>query len=519
MKKLAQALIVFTVMVGGFLAPLHVSVEKQTALTANSYSIDVGINHADAFNPALWLFGLDSDSIANGVQAALLSFWKVIIFDFTQMLAGFAGWFMDFFLQYSIDANTYRTGIIEAGWEIIRNMVNIVFIFSLLTIAFQKVLGSSGAGLNRRLMKTILVALAVNFSLFASFLVIDASNILTTVIYNQIEVVGELDSKSRVKETSWVEDLFRDSETKSISIAVTSKFNPQKLALFKTADGTPLNLGQRFFLYTIAGLLNILLISVFLSVSFVFLTRTIVLMFIGILAPLAFASITLPGMEKLKYVGFNDWQKQLINLSFTAPVFVFFLYLIVVFATDKSFMGSVSFTNETGNFIATIMQVLLPFALIATLLKTAEIVTKSMVVGIGGKVSEMVSKTVGTATGAVAQVGIAAATGGASFGVTAIKGAVAKKGFGQTVKSAASSGLRTFRNTKFDISKYPGFKDAKSFGSVRDVQLMGKKKYSDLRYGTSKNEFEYQKEKEKIRTQIIFHIDNFCFFSKFNKFF
>ncbi len=68
----------------------------------------------------------------------------------------------------------------------LRTAIREVFIFALLSAAFRMVLGDKGSAAKAQVMKIIGVALAINFSLYLSFAVIDVGNVLANVLYNKI---------------------------------------------------------------------------------------------------------------------------------------------------------------------------------------------------------------------------------------------------------------------------------------------------------------------------------------------
>jgi len=413
---------------------------------------------------------------ANGV----LYFFHLVWYSTTQVLAFIAGFTLDVLLFHSISSATYRTGLIEAGWEILRNLTNIVFIFSLLFIAFKMVLSGSSS-IKKVLIKTILVALVINFSLYMSYVIIDSSNILANIFYQRIEI----DNQSRTT-NEFINTFFSAQTMKSPSAALVSKFEPQAII---TKAGPDLNTTQRFLVVFSAGGINILMISIFLSIILLFLGRTVGLMLSVILAPLAFVTLAIPtsDMSNIKWIGFNSWLKQLITLSFMAPVYLFFLYLIIIFANNDALFNSINIAGNTGtgstNVINIILGVILPFSLIAILLTTAKKITTDMAGDLGGRISEYASKGL---TGAAA-VGLGAATMGiaATGGAARLLGKGASKigmeGAGKFLEGAGKWG----QTAKFDASKIPGFENTfgKNTFASKVAKGIGSTSYSDIDTG------------------------------------
>ncbi|MFT6829747.1 MAG: hypothetical protein ACJAV6_000582 [Candidatus Paceibacteria bacterium] len=444
----------------GLLIQKSVTPETTQSVTEHSIiSFDLNMAHAQGKQPDKCSFG--------DVGCYTVNLMELIFVNTTQFFAGIAGFILDFFLQFSISSESYRdSGFIEAGWEIIRDFTNIIFIFALLLIAFKMVLGQGDSGAKKTLVKTILIALTINFSLFFVYAIIDSSNLLAYTFYTKIEapevsfgVRGSEQIATNTGDDGGTTFQFGgvSGDTRkapSISLALLEKVNPQKLLTeLKGTKDT-----ERLILIFIVAAINIAFIMLFLSVSLLFLSRTLGLMILAILAPFALATLTLgPKAAGLSYVGWNKWFPQLLSLAFMAPVFLFFLYLTTLFSkiTDSMVI------NDAAGIIATVFQVALPMLTIFTLVKLSQKVATKMAGELGGTINGYVQKAAGAGLGIAALV----ATGGVAAGAGAlggVAGAVGKNKYGRMLgANKAASGLRSFSktaaSTKFDISKIPGF--------------------------------------------------------------
>lgn len=432
--KLSSKLLIFVVfIVTSFLSPFIVQVETSNknlntteTQETKTYEHNVSLGFSQAYaeeNEDASFLSLDCDWLISSCsfKNAMLTLFEFFWYRLTQTLAALAGTVLDFMLNHSISSNSYRSGIIEAGWEILRDITNIIFIFALLISAFGLVLNIPKIDSKKLLVKTILVALVINFSLFVTYFVVDTSNLLAHTFYNRINVEG----KAEVAKTPYSDDnydegsldeYFQENETKSVSLAVISQFNPQKI--IASANVGKKDFGQKLFIVFIAGALNILLIYIFISVAFLFLGRTIGIMLLGIFAPVAFGTLTLPNATKIPWVGFNTWWKQLTELAFSAPIFLFLLYLTVRFATNSGILASMQSSNATSVY-GTALNVILPFAIIATLLMMSRSVTKKLAGELGSMVVDYTKKLAGGAITA----GAIVATGGAALAGGALRGA------------------------------------------------------------------------------------------------
>ncbi len=328
-KKFITSLILLLV----FLSPLSIQLNSSSNINSELPTVSIVENSAYALSVPCtggwWKF---VDNTACGIGNVILTYFELIWFYTTQILVVLVGLMFDAFLFFSIDSKFYRSGMIEAGWEILRDFTNIAFIFALLIQAFQMVLGVNIPKARNKLVKVILVALVINFSLFVTYAIIDASNILAYTFYNKIEQNEvTFDASSNGGNGNKVIKSDEQFKGKSVSLAIAKKINPQELLDAKTVSNGKVTKGQRVVMVLMVGVINGVLIYVFLSVTFLFLGRTIGLWLSAVLAPLAFASLTVPAMQKMEYIGFGKWFNSLLKMAFMAPVFLFFLYLAVQF--------------------------------------------------------------------------------------------------------------------------------------------------------------------------------------------
>lgn len=495
MKSVLKYLCTFLIMLGGFLSPIAVGVGDVVDPGTSFVSLELNQVYADDLANSAINFNCDGNLVYCGVVRGIMYIIELVWYRVTLYFAALSGFILDILLFHSVSSTSYRSGIIEAGWEILRNLTNIIFIFSLMMVAFKMVLGAGNGNAKKTLLKTILIALVINFSLYFSFLIIDSSNILANVFYNRIEVEDRVESN--VDESNAIlRSFFGDQDVKSPSSAIVNNFNPQRIVL--NNNGRNLGALETFLMIVAAGGVNVLMIWVFVTIALLFLSRTVGLIMSAILSPIAFATLTIPSEKvvNMRWIGFNTWLNQLISLSFMAPVYLFFLYLIVIFSNDNAIFNSIRVVSSTGsgiqNLITTILGVLIPFAFIGILLYTAKKVSTSMAGEMGTAISGALTKAaVGTAT---------IAAGGVALGATALSGAA---GTGLRAYGAKKGNKRLenfgkgLQMTSFDISKMPGFKQ--NFGKTpfasKAAKMMGGYSARDVELG-------YRKAERKVRENI-----------------
>ncbi len=483
--------------------PINIGFTTKTKVNRNLIKINLSVANAELVDTSTGLLKCDVDLACYGINFLYLLFVNV-----GNILVGFSAKFMDFFLSHSLQSASYNgSDFIKQGWKILRDITNIIFIFALLFIAFQMVLGSGKGKAKAYLMKVILVTLTINFSMFFSYAIIDVSNIFAHVFYNKI------DQENVSFQTKTNSGITGDISGKSTSLAIANKINPQKLFL---NDGYTTK-GKQMLMTVMAGVINGSLIYVFLSVAFLFLGRTLGLWIAVILSPLAFASLTLPALENIDYIGFKKWFPSLLKMAFMAPIFIFILYLAVQFMNVYTIGGSPSTLQN-------MLDIIMPMAMIIVLILLAKKVAEKMAGDFAGVISGMVGKIVGgtLAIGAMAVTGGIAAGGAISGGITQVAGSAAKKFGGEKAKAWGKKTIakgKRMRSTKvMNVTKLPGFNKlasksgiggasqffsknlaGKSARSIEKDVAIGKRKLREKISGKDFAESEHKFEQEKAR--------------------
>lgn len=381
-------------------------------------------------------------------QGIYYLFFKTSSYLFAQI-----GIILDFSIMYSIDDDSYKSSFVVEGWGIVRDFCNMFFIFILLYIAFGTILGLHSVKTKETIINVILIGLLINFSLFATQVIIDASNILTRVFYNENTI------STGTKEGGVVKSKLGIFGEIQLSSAIVNKVDPQKLILeattvndiqirgassgedqesVQTSKGE-ITVGTFILVTLLATAINVVGIVVFLSSALIFITRVLGLWLAMILAPLAFFSYIVPSMKSFKMIGWSHWWPETLKLAFLAPVFMFFIYLIIKFL-DKG-LGLVDAATRSGaakSGMGLVVSIVVPFIFIMVLLMKAKDIAKDMSGEMGQKI-----------TGAVAAVG-GMALGGAALG-TAVLG---RNLIGKTINSATKSDSAIhYGNQKVEYNK------------------------------------------------------------------
>jgi hypothetical protein len=372
-------------------------------------------------------------------HVCIVSWSYTLIFKPVAFFARLAAYILDFFIYYSLQSESYTGEFIDKGWAVVRDIANIFFIIALLYVALKTALALNSTDNKRMIGMIVVIALIINFSLFATQIVIDASNILAKVFYANIKSV----------DSSGAELVAGYGGSKSITVGLVRTFDPQTIFGFNSVndDLTSNNVGTFFATLVLAILIMGYMIFMFLSVALVFVARVVMLWILMIFSPIAFISLTIPGM-KIPAFGWSEWTKQLFDNAFLAPIFVFLLYIIILFgdvikivtgntidATNTQ--GALAGTNvaqASGDTFTTYMKVIIPFILIFVLLRAAKKTAIEMSGEMGAAVNNLGKIAGGFAGGALLG-------GAAALGTKAIGGIANRLGDGSYAERLRDRGV------------------------------------------------------------------------------
>lgn len=337
---------------------------------------------------------------------------SLVILPLIGIVTYFSGTLLNYIIDFTIvdmADNMFKTGVINETWRTVRDIANMFFIFLLLYASIKMILGI-GSDVRRLIVRIVVVALLVNFSLFITKVVIDASNILALTFYDAI-APGVLDGNPNLLQKGISNSLMEPLKIPSI-LKVAGAFDGSKLLVIG-ALGTILALVAAF---------------VFFAISILFLIRFIVLMFVLILSPLAVVAYALPGLGKYQ----KQWTDALFGQAFFAPIYFFLTWIVIKISRgfsanvtgDFSTLGGVVDSNGQSVADPGTIGILVHFFIVIGLLIMSLVIAKEWANKAGGGIS----KVTGWATGFA---------GGTVFGGV---GAVGRKTIGRAGQSLADSG-------------------------------------------------------------------------------
>ncbi len=204
--------------------------------------------------------------------------------------------------------NTNLGWTIERLWTTVRDIFNLLFIFGLVYIGFQIILGTNESQAKRTIPLLIIAGLLVNFSLFIVKFIVDFANLAAYQIYTLFSAIGANQAPA------------------------TAVSNLGGLPSISTAFLNSLGVGQilsvvavnQEFLYLI-GLLVIfaVLIYVFFMGAILITIRFAVLLMYIVFSPAMFLGWVFPGMQGIT----DKYWRGLLGQAFFAPALLFMLYL------------------------------------------------------------------------------------------------------------------------------------------------------------------------------------------------
>ena len=198
----------------------------------------------------------------------------------------------------------------------IRDLFNILFIFSLVYIGLRTILDSDDSRTKKMLGMLIAAALLINFSLYIAKVVVDVSNFTTVQIYKTATdgITGSYGFSFDIEEN--VTSL--NTEENSISGAYMQVLSVS--GWFDNNVGTAGNV----FVYSILALFFLMFLGLVLAYGAIMLiARFIAIIFYLMFSPLMFLGWVLPQFQPYA----TKWWRGFLGYSFFAPVYVFMLYI------------------------------------------------------------------------------------------------------------------------------------------------------------------------------------------------
>lgn len=282
-----------------------------------------------------------------------------------------SGIILNIAMQYTINLSDLmaQVPVVDIGWKIFRDLANILFIFGLLWIAIGMILGLNSGKTKELLANLIIVALLMNFSLFITKAVVDASNIIAIHFYNLIVPPGA-NFSSAFMEGLKIQTLYdvkvnqdqtfgnrlssaaggalRSGATWAVVGSVTGIGAPILGTVGFVWGGInglfnnpPVSFSKIILVGFLGSLLMLTAAYVFFAAAILLTIRTVMLMLLMILSPVAFIAFALPSMES----HFEHWKETLLRQCFFAPAYLALSYVVVKTIQSQQFKSLLNIEN------------------------------------------------------------------------------------------------------------------------------------------------------------------------------
>lgn len=453
-----------------------------------------GVKTADAFTLSCSFLGVDPCSVLADMAAILLMIPMVL----ASWILWLAGVFLNTVLDYTVvnlAGNLTNITGIKIAWGTIRDLANMSFIFVLLYIAISTILGLSGSQWKKTLISVVIAAILINFSMFFTKVIVDASNIIALGFYKQM-----------IPGSSVAQGL---SNAIMQPLGLSTFWNvTQGANLLQQLQG---DLGRVAIVSIGSSIFMLITAFVFLAAAIMFVVRFVTIIFLLILSPLAFMASVLPKIsgEAAK------WWKQLFGQAIFAPLFMIMVWVVLTIINAGGFMcvnnsttgapigqqmsnifTGVSSGSTSGSGCSSSMGLILNFLVINAFIIGTLTISRQVSEQGGSGAQKLVAGALGLGAGA------AAWTGRKSIGRVGQSLADSK-----TLKDKAAEGSRTARlallaanktaKSSFDVRADNAFSKAAKGAGLGEVGFGGKAGGKDGYSGVLKKKAEvYEKRGE-----------------------
>lgn len=421
---------------------------------------------------------------------------------------GLSGMILDSVINITIfemDSFVKDNQAIKTSWEIIRDLINMLFIFGLLYISIQTIISGIGSKTRSLLVGLISAAVLINFSYLFSTILIDVSNYLTVEIHEKLGTCGNGNSISYC---------FSDN------LKLNTAHDPTKngyasVALSNSKKDLPDDISELVSIFT-SSLFMTILAFVFLSIAIMLVIRFISLIFLLITSPVMFLGWVLPNFASISKRWFDTLTS---NLLFPPLAFLFLLITLSIaggldVAVGEGVTGSIkiilNFILITGFSIGSL---LIAKSMGATGASFATAAAGKIMFGgaakvgretIGRGAANLAGRVTGSGIGSVAAKSMLSSVANSTFDVRNTKSfSGVASATGLTAGKADSKGFSQLRKAKEDeiIKRYDEFgkpteSEAKQIDDLRNkMEEEFKPELKSIE--TAKNEIKELKEKQK----------------------
>jgi hypothetical protein len=280
-----------------------------------------------SLNPATW--GTCAGTTAMAIVLSPVVFISYLLFTFSNwifwMVAALFNWsVVKLVFQFADFIGNSHSMLI--AWGVLRDIGNIALLFGFIFMGIGTILNLHDFSAKKALPALIIFAVLLNFSLFTAEAVIDASNLVGSVMYRAACLQGANCNDTR--------DVLGQQINVGLAGAITQNMHVGDIFSLGTDNTTngpdALDYLQRPVEVTIfyLGLAIFVLASaaVFLAGAALLISRAVILCFLMVTSPIGFAGMAIPPLHAIA----KRWWDELLCQSLFAPV-----YLLMIFVSLK----------------------------------------------------------------------------------------------------------------------------------------------------------------------------------------
>jgi hypothetical protein len=300
--------------------------------------------------------------ILNDTVYSATAYFAGIIFTAAGWFISLCGVLLNGVMVATLNMKTIVDGTpaINIAWGTIRDFSSIFIIFMLLYASISMILGAKGPSLGTLIKNVIIAGLLINFSLFGTKLLIDASNIISTSFYCAMaSQSGPCTNPNNTAITS------------AFSSAGISNIFMQSLDIQQIVGTSPDLQGNNPELsITLANIGGSILMVVaglsFITAAIMFAIRIGVLILLMAFSPIYFIAMIVPQVGAYA----KKWSGMLYSMCIFMPVYLFLMYIAVSVLNDPKFFSFLVPTAGTSvglmsaHTVGIILQYIIAFIMI-----------------------------------------------------------------------------------------------------------------------------------------------------------
>ena len=263
--------------------------------------------------------------------------------------------------------------VINKTWTIIRDLLNIGFIFALIYIGFLVIYDAGSNSAKKLLAPLIIAALLINFSLFFTKVLIDISNVAAIEIYQAMPSVDNPRVANQDGESSEINANYGISGYAAERMGITD-------VVVQGAIEKDTGASIAYFFSSLIFLA--IAFVVFIAGAVLLVIRFVALIFIMIFSPLLFAGMIFPKAQSIT----SQWISYALRYAFFAPAYFLMLYISFRILGDQDSVGVVR--QDDGSLLKAIqgeegvLSVILEFTIVCGFMIGSLILAQKM--GIAG---------------------------------------------------------------------------------------------------------------------------------------